>query len=369
MPGVTLNFSRSGISTTVGVPGASINLGKKGAYLNTGIPGTGLYDRKRIGGSKKRAGAGTKAVSAYSGSSYPSSFSDPAGIKREVSTGRGVSGLTTPGLESLRETLESCLRERYDIRKEILRAEKALKRSRFWLTLSRIFLIGFFISFFRRNKEEDEAYIQELHQQLHDCVVDLDIHTDEDIFSAFADLSAAYEQLLSCGKVWDVTGWLKVDQLTTRSGIAEKMIRKPVALRFADPEIIRSRFKALHFQNANGGDMYLYPAFAVITSSSGFFGVKDIRELNISFQTHDYPEEGTVPEDAQIVGNTWAKVNKDGTPDRRFRDNYAIPVCRYGILHFTSSAGLNEIYCLSNAEKAADFNRAFSAYLNRIGPA
>lgn len=43
-PGVYLNFSKSGISTTIGVPGASINLGKQGTYLNTGIPGTGLYD-------------------------------------------------------------------------------------------------------------------------------------------------------------------------------------------------------------------------------------------------------------------------------------------------------------------------------------
>ena len=52
-PGVYLNFSKSGISTTVGVPGASINFGKQGAFLNTGIPGTGIYDRKKISGGRK----------------------------------------------------------------------------------------------------------------------------------------------------------------------------------------------------------------------------------------------------------------------------------------------------------------------------
>src|SRR5690606_18289118 len=50
LPGVYLNFSKKGISTTVGPRGANINFGKKGAYLNTGIPGTGLYSRKKIGG-------------------------------------------------------------------------------------------------------------------------------------------------------------------------------------------------------------------------------------------------------------------------------------------------------------------------------
>lgn len=51
-PGVNINLSKSGVSTTVGPRGASVNVGKKGAYLNTGIPGTGIYDRKKIAGGK-----------------------------------------------------------------------------------------------------------------------------------------------------------------------------------------------------------------------------------------------------------------------------------------------------------------------------
>lgn len=53
-PGVTINVSRSGESTTIGPKGASVNIGKNGTYLNTGIPGTGIYDRKRIGGGTNR---------------------------------------------------------------------------------------------------------------------------------------------------------------------------------------------------------------------------------------------------------------------------------------------------------------------------
>ena len=49
-PGLTINVSRSGVSTTIGSKGASVNIGKNGTYLNTGIPGTGIYDRQRIGG-------------------------------------------------------------------------------------------------------------------------------------------------------------------------------------------------------------------------------------------------------------------------------------------------------------------------------
>ncbi|MEI6821872.1 MAG: DUF4236 domain-containing protein [Bacteroidota bacterium] len=48
LPGLTINLSKSGISTTLGVKGFSVNVGSKGTYLNTGIPGTGLYDRTKI---------------------------------------------------------------------------------------------------------------------------------------------------------------------------------------------------------------------------------------------------------------------------------------------------------------------------------
>ena len=46
-PEVTLNFSKRGISTTIGAPGVSVNFNKQGTYLNVGIPGTGIYDRKK----------------------------------------------------------------------------------------------------------------------------------------------------------------------------------------------------------------------------------------------------------------------------------------------------------------------------------
>ncbi|WP_066421744.1 DUF4236 domain-containing protein [Gallibacterium salpingitidis] len=52
MPGLTINLSKSGISTTVGTKGLSVNLGKKGAYLNTGIPGTGIYNREKLAPNK-----------------------------------------------------------------------------------------------------------------------------------------------------------------------------------------------------------------------------------------------------------------------------------------------------------------------------
>lgn len=52
-PGVHLNFSKSGVSTSIGPKGAKVTFGKKGTYLNTSVPGTGLYSRKKISNKKE----------------------------------------------------------------------------------------------------------------------------------------------------------------------------------------------------------------------------------------------------------------------------------------------------------------------------
>jgi hypothetical protein len=50
IPGVRLNLSKSGISTTFGTRGLSMNTGKRGTYLNAGIPGTGIFSRTKLSG-------------------------------------------------------------------------------------------------------------------------------------------------------------------------------------------------------------------------------------------------------------------------------------------------------------------------------
>lgn len=54
LPGVTFNFSKSGMSTTIGAKGASVNIGKNGVYGNAGIPGTGIYMREKLSGKRKK---------------------------------------------------------------------------------------------------------------------------------------------------------------------------------------------------------------------------------------------------------------------------------------------------------------------------
>lgn len=96
--------------------------------------------------------------------------------------------------------------------------------------------------------------------------------------------------------------------------------------------------------------------------SDGQFALLDVREVAVASETINFIENERVPEDSSVVGQTWAKVNKDGSPDRRFTDNYQIPICQYGRIKFTSPTGLAEEYQFSNARSAMSFGQAFQDY-------
>ena len=56
LPGVRINLSKCGVSTSLGPRGADVNIGKDGVTANAGIPGTGLSYRQKVGSGGKAAG-------------------------------------------------------------------------------------------------------------------------------------------------------------------------------------------------------------------------------------------------------------------------------------------------------------------------
>jgi len=67
-----------------------------------------------------------------------------------------------------------------------------------------------------------------------------------------------------------------------------------------------------------------------------------------------------------VIGQTWKKANKDGSPDRRFNNNYQIPAVAYGTIRINSKTGLNEEYLISNPNATQAFAKAFALFSEMI---
>lgn len=180
----------------------------------------------------------------------------------------------------------------------------------------------------------------------------------------------AFQEAAQSQRIWDVTSSKAVDRVRERSRAAVSVERRPVSFSLADQDpVLRTGARSLHLQNANGADLVVYSGFLLIETAAEL-ALVDLRDIQVEFSICSFTETEGVSSDSQVAGHTWAKVNKDGSPDRRFRDNFQIPIARYGELVLKSRTGLHEAYLFSNLEGSRRFAerlREFQAALTTLG--
>jgi Protein of unknown function (DUF4236) len=355
-PDLRLNFSRSGISTTVGTRGATLTFGNRGTSLNIGLPGTGLSYRTSL---KNPVLPPSAAVPREFVPECPSTSMASAPGTTESAQ---VESLTSKGLQELKKRIVKALSDRIEIRKQIEAAEQHSKDLSARLRKAQSFPVRFFmksrIPLLKSQLNRCEEDVAQLRSQLEKCIVRIDLDLDDTILSSFATLFHEYEKLKSSAKIWYVTASVSTSGPLTMPS----MMRHQVAFEYADSEIVSSFCKALRFSNANGGDLLIYPGFVIMEGRSQDFALLDICDLKVGFETSNFIESESIPEDSRIVSYTWERVNEDGSRDWRFSDNYQIPIARYGTIQFRSSTGLNEKYMFSNHDKTEAFSKALQNY-------
>ncbi|QYC50722.1 hypothetical protein [Microcystis phage Mae-Yong924-2] len=340
-----------------------MNLGKKGAYLNTGIPGTGLYDRHRLDKPERNVGNNRNHENLGAPQSSERDLSEYffMGDKKEIESGP-VSGLTSPGLEKLKEELIACHEQFHELESK-LSTQKAVYRFCYLIEiLSYIMVFGFFWKKAKEIRIEQQSKMDDLSALLGLTKIKVDLNADEKVIDAYLKLRDKYELLAQSHEIWDVTSTAKIDRAKTRSAAGTAITPKPVRFTFKSIDYLDMDCKPIHLQNANGGDLYLYPGFLVVYISKTNFALIELHDLELDFSSTLFIEESTVPKDAIIHSHTWTKVNKDGSRDKRFKDNRQIPVCKYGKLTLFSKKGLNEEYMISSFEKTQMFYESFLAF-------
>lgn len=357
LPGVYLNISRNGVSTTIGPRGASLNIGKQGVFLNTGIPGTGIYRRDRLFGGKP----GQPDTQEGGGAAIP----DPTEINSaDITTSEGLQGVLDEIIRAYNDRVE--LQRELDA-KEKVRHELTGKIERKENTfLGKLFTSETKIGTLRGEESELEDYIRELRQQLEDSAADINMYMDDEALERYMKVVEAFRVMATSDKVWDVTAELQ-HGMGNNSGIGKAVRRTDIQLNTLSLDYIRCSFPAMHFSNSNGAQLYIYPAFILVIKNDLTMSLVDLREFRPGF-SHQFfvSDPGEYPPDAEVAERTWMHVNKDGGRDRRYSYNPERYILRYGIFNFQAKSGINERYQVSNYTKATDFANAFLDYLSCI---
>lgn len=358
IPGIHLNLSKSGITTSVGVRGASVTFGKNGTYINTSIPGLGLYERKKVS-------TNNPSFSENVNEQFIQDIEDNDNIFSV-----DVESIVSQDMKGIKDAFFLARTQRSELNKDLVEIKQSLLLSHLKLIFGYIFIIGLIKKEFSINIKADiqakKSAIEQLTKQIESCYVNLDVDFDPDIKAKYDRVVNAFKLVCKSNKIWDVTKAQFEDRKISRSAASTVVKKREVRFDIKPLVEIKSRYEPLWLKNANGADLYFYPNFIVMYSSQQKFALLSLNELSFSHTPVHFVETGIIPNDTRIIDKTWAKVNKSGSPDKRFKGNYQIPIVKYGQINLRSDSGINEEYEFSNYEYSEQFASAFLDFQNTI---
>jgi Protein of unknown function (DUF4236) len=344
------NLSKSGVGLSVGVRGLRIGTGPRGHYIHAGA--NGFYYRASLGH------AGQKPPR----SSQPARFQTPSQQQLQP-----VDNVEMVDIES-GDVLEMTDARFQDVIDEINRKARQVRTS-LVLGLSTALLAflgwsmtqnpwmfaivppGYLLGYWLDSYQRTTVLFYELDPTL------------ADLYQRFV---AAFETMARCHRTWHIPSGGQVRDIATwkrNAGAGYLIKRNLTTLSQKLPAVVKCNFDPPHVR-VGKQELYFFPDFALVLAS-GKAGAVTYDRLEMRVEPSRFIEDGDVPSDAQVVGQTWLHPNKRGGPDRRFASNRQIPVCLYEAVHFSSSTRLNELIELSKvgvAEGFATIARALGEY-------
>ena len=182
---------------------------------------------------------------------------------------------------------------------------------------------------------------------------------------AYDALSPAWLSLNTCNEITQVT-YADDDLMARANGGATRGVHAvPALIESGAPFYVRTTADVEPFGlRTRNGDVCLLQE-GMLVSSDTDIGFVPYEDVTVTARRVQYVCKGDVPADAKVIGHTWLRLNKDGTP--RANGNSKALLCEYGDIVIASGDRLRiELLC-SDADKAMEAGRLLGALVGKTG--
>lgn len=167
---------------------------------------------------------------------------------------------------------------------------------------------------------------------------------DEESKQYFENLTVTWMSMNQNKKFWQTISADKIQNTKVHGGASRSVSRIPAKAISKPPFFIKPNVKIFGLQLRKQQLFFLPNKLLVVSGTK--VGAVNYNEIRMGLGTTRFIEDDVVPKDATVVGKTWLKVNKNGTRDKRFKDNRQVPICEYGVIVIESGMVLYvELMC------------------------
>lgn len=340
------NLSKGGIGVSAGIPGFRVGTGPRGNYVQMGAGG--IYYRTTLSSGRNarpvRRELPPHTIPVETPVGAPAIPTDSAGPMIEIESAHVSQLIDTSSADLLNELQKKKKRPRYAIAVGVIGAVATLlgfvNTSGVWPNLILLACAGVC-----------------LYVHLRDVLARTTVlfyEFDETLGRAFEGLQSAGKHLQTARGFWHVQAEAKVNDSRYHAGASGLNKLGDSAVSFAAPTFLRTNVEVFSLP-VGRQVMHFFPDRVLVEDPAGI-GAISYRDLSVEVIPTRFIEERPVPSDTEVVAQTWRYVNRNGSPDRRFKNNRMIPVCQYAYIHFSSPSGLNERIMVSRPAVAQYFH-------------
>ena len=177
---------------------------------------------------------------------------------------------------------------------------------------------------------------------------------DKESLEKYEQLKEQWKSLNSSDALWQLTLSTSTNDKKHNAGATNLVSREKIKIEERCPKFFHTDMKYILISLKNESLLMMPDKILILKGKN--VGAISYENLGIHTQDYRFIEEQRVPSDTEIIDHTWAKVNKDGSPDKRFKGNRELPVCRYGLITLSSNSGMDIRICCSNNKLIQNFN-------------
>ena len=188
--------------------------------------------------------------------------------------------------------------------------------------------------------------------------VKLEYKLDDDYKKIYDEKVYNWIKLNECDKLWQVVSESKITNKKAIAGIERNVIRKSVKIIKKKPYFLTTNVDVIQVILTKETLIVLPDKILIVRGCR--VGAIDYNNFSIANSSTEFVESKKAPKDAKIVDYRWQYSNKNGEPDKRYKENKKIPIYLYGVIYLKSEEGLNVEIQYSNIEKTENINNSLN---------
>lgn len=188
-----------------------------------------------------------------------------------------------------------------------------------------------------------------------------DFKSGNDIYNEFVDL---FNKIPKSEKIWYVDSIINNIERRKNAGAKTSTDLKNLSITYDAPFFMDTNIKCVNIKFSND-NLYILPDKILLYKQRKVRAV-NLNTINLSLSTKNYVVYNDFASDSEILFYTWKYVNNNGSPDRRFKNNGQVPICRYGQLEINGPDALRIVITVSNHNNACEFFRKWLIFDNKL---